>query len=195
MNFEDLNKESLGLQKIPFPVIESIVLNDEDGISLDIRYSIYAPVLNGKDVFEQYKDFLTVFPVIMTRDVSDETLQALSTGEIKKKGAFLNLEGKSLITSPAYGGFVFFNSSLVESNRFGDPGFFKPDEALLFSTPELGEVRKYQFSSTFKNLKMTERQSLNSPAAAQGNIKVIADDRIIDLSGFIEITADLTKVS
>tara|TARA_R100001509_G_scaffold134931_1_gene88654 strand:+ start:2118 stop:5867 length:3750 start_codon:yes stop_codon:yes gene_type:complete len=196
MNFEDLNKESLGLQKIPFPVIESIVLNDEDGISLDIRYSIYAPVLNGKDVFEQYKDFLTVFPVIMTRDVSDETLQALSTGEIKKKGAFLNLEGKSLITSPVYGGFSFFNPSLVESNRFGDPGFFKPDEALLFSTPELGEVRKYQFSSTFKNLKMTERQVfLDDRGKVQTNIKVIADDRIIDLSGFIEITADLTKVS
>ena len=66
MNLDDLNKESLGLQKIPFPVIESIVLNDDDGISLDMRWSIYAPVTNGKDPFESYRDFIKISAVIMT---------------------------------------------------------------------------------------------------------------------------------
>ena len=196
MNLDDLNKESLGLQKIPFPVIESIVLNDDDGISLDMRWSIYAPVTNGKDPFESYRDFITISAVIMTRDVTEETNKALENSKIKAKGAFLDLGQMSLPTSfEVYGGFYWLNNQLLESNRFGSPYSFNPDTAVMISSPEFGQIRKYQFSQTFKDLKMTEVIDPKKPPSASNNIRVLADDRIINLSGFIEITADLTKVS
>jgi len=196
MNFDDLNKESLGLQKIPFPVIESIVLNDDDGISLDMRWSIYAPVTNGKDIFQNYNDILTISAVIMTRDTTEETNKALESSKIKVKGAFLDFGQMNLGTSyEVYGGFYWINNKLLESNRFGSPYSFKPEDATMIPSPEFGQIRKYQFSQTFKNLKMTEVINPKKPILAPNNIRVLADDRIINLNGFIEISADFSKAT
>ena len=173
MNFEDFDVGSLQNQKVPYPIIESIVLNDQDGISLDIRWSIYAPVVGDKDIFDSYKSILSTQVVLFTRDISKETIHWLNEKKLTQQGPFL----KTSMTPPKiqnyYGGEL--GVSKLYSSDFPFDGF------TVFESTE-GNIRKYSFEDSFGYLKATDK-----------NGKKIADDRIIDLMGFIQVTADFGK--
>ena len=73
MKFQDFDIGSLEFQKVPYPLIESVVLNDQDGISVEIRYSFYAPVdAGGKDIFDSYKNLISTNAILYTYDASQD---------------------------------------------------------------------------------------------------------------------------
>jgi hypothetical protein len=178
MKLENLDFGSLQSQKVPYPFIESVVLNDQGGISLDIQWCYYAPIVSGdKDIFDAYRSMLSTQLLIYTCDIGDSIQWLLEAEKIKIQGPFLKPDmslhtllgavGKEVCPAPV---------KLAK-------GAFLPASATVYTAPDGTAIRKYSYTQTFKNIKATNKKG-----------QVVAIDRVINLMGFVEVSADFGKV-
>ena len=154
MNFEDFDINSLTKQKIPFPVITSILLDDKDKISANINWSFFEPLEGGKGIFDSYKSVLTTTVHFFTdTSVAEKILSAAP--DLKKQGAFIESTKplKTVFGSDA----ISLSTSLPFSTDFVKP----------FQTEGI-EFNRYDYGVSLPNL--TDRLT-----DLYGLIEVIAD--------------------
>ena len=223
MYFDDIDIGSLHIQKVPYPLIESVVLNDQDGISVEMRYCFYAPVdAEGKDIFDSYKHLLSTNVALYTYDASEDITDALEAG-VQYLGHWGSSVGLGGIISDE-GPFVKMNKDGVKyflPKRGEDSQHASPHQMFTQSTLyEYGgqQYRKFTYTVEFKNLKAMEYNApsklihyegkdeeepeyqLNPNTDKYEKIKkkpvpnsFIADDRVVDLMGFIQVSANLAN--
>ena len=193
MNIEDIDVRSLLDQKVPYPFIESVVLNDKDGISLDMRYAFYAPITTGdKDIFDSYKNLIWTDMTLFTFDISEpipppmlpnvDFISYLENSPNVNKQNRLEDKGPFYKSSKAV--YDILNSVLGISHTNPSIDTGPPGKSLVHADTSIFylkgiQVRKYSYEAQFTNLKATEPFG-----------KVIAGDRVINLMGFIEVMAD-----
>ena len=184
MYFEDIDIGSLHDQKVPYPFIEAVVLNDQGGISVEMRYCFYAPVnADGKDIFDSYKHLLSTNVILYTYDASQNIKTALTTTysdkTISDEGPFIKMDAK--------GADWYFNPG-EDSQHVSELEDFT--QSVLYQY-EGQKYRKFIYTVNFKNLKAMEFHPPTKLDPNPGDNTFIADDRIVDLMGFIQVSADL----
>jgi hypothetical protein len=154
MNFEDFDINSLTKQKIPFPVITSILLDDKDKISANINWSFFEPLEGGKGIFDSYKSVLTTTVHFFTDTSVAENILSVAP-DLKKQGAFIESTKplKTVFGSDA----ISLSTSLPFSTDFVKP----------FQTEGI-EFNRYDYGVSLPNL--TDRLT-----DLYGLIEVIAD--------------------
>ena len=199
MNFEDIDIGSLRNQKVPYPIIDSIVLNDADQkISLDIQWSLYAPLVDsGKDIFDSYKQLLTTKVTLFTFDISP-MLNAPDFAA-STNGPFIKLDSTFEQMFKMFLGMTYKNNTkttVAPQVLVGNTETLDDKKATLFSFG--GEkIRKFGYKASFSDMKPhhgwvvdPKTGKLSAPNFGE---PLGGPDRIVDLMGVIEISADFSK--
>jgi|10_taG_2_1085330.scaffolds.fasta_scaffold00133_6 hypothetical protein len=193
MYFDDIDIGSLHIQKVPYPLIESVVLNDQDGISVEMRYCFYAPVdAEGKDIFDSYKPLLSTNVALYTYDASQDIKDALEAGVpfgSNTAGATISDEGP-FVKMNKDGVEYFLPKRGKDSQHASSPQMFTQSTLYEYGGQQ---YRKFTYTVEFKNLKAMEFHPVTDIDPTPGDPTFIADDRIVDLMGFIQVSANLAN--